>query len=92
LNCWECRHRGRVPGSAHSTCNHPDAKPEGDTDPVAGLMAIFASAGRLAPMVGTGIEALEIKLNLHGVANGWANWPWDFDPIWVQNCNGFGER
>lgn len=24
-NCYECKHRGRVAGSAHSECRHPDA-------------------------------------------------------------------
>jgi hypothetical protein len=25
----------------------------------------------------------------HGIANGWFNWPVNFDPTWLQACNGF---
>jgi hypothetical protein len=27
-----------------------------------------------------------VKLNDHGIVNGWASWPIDFDPIWVDGC------
>jgi hypothetical protein len=27
-----------------------------------------------------------IELDQHGVDNGWAMWPIDFDPIWVKKC------
>lgn len=32
------------------------------------------------------------KLSLHGVKNGWCNWPLNFDPIWVTDCNGYSEN
>lgn len=25
-------------------------------------------------------------INEHGAKNGWANWPFDFDPIWIEAC------
>lgn len=25
----------------------------------------------------------------HGVAHGWFNWPWNFDPVWLVACEGF---
>jgi len=28
-----------------------------------------------------------VQLNPHGVKNGWATWPLDFDPIWVEKCS-----
>ena len=34
----------------------------------------------------------EIKLNLHGLRNGWANWPHNFDPVWLDACEGFTSR
>jgi hypothetical protein len=27
-----------------------------------------------------------VKLDPHGVAKGWAAWPIDFDPVWVNEC------
>ncbi len=28
--CYQCKHKGDVPGSAHSSCNKPDKKMTGD--------------------------------------------------------------
>lgn len=35
---------------------------------------------------------IHVSLNPHGVQNGWALWPFNFDPIWVDNCNSFESR
>jgi len=56
-NCYECKHRGEVPGSAHSSCNHP--------------------------------TGLKIKGNEHGIRSGWFNHPNNFDPVWLEECDGF---
>ena len=37
----------------------------------------------------TNFKFLGIKLNPHGVKCGWADWPFDFDPVWLDSCNGF---
>lgn len=34
-------------------------------------------------------RTIKVALNEHGVKNGWALWPFNFDPIWVQECNSF---
>ena len=89
-NCYECKWRGSVPGDAHSCCKHPDLK-EAINDPVSGMMAMFASVGRAAPQID--IQAIsdkfEIKANYDGIKRGWFNWPWNFDPVWLKNCNAF---
>lgn len=28
----------------------------------------------------------------HGIDNGWFNWPYNFDPLWLESCNGFIPR
>ena len=33
---------------------------------------------------------MKVKLEERGIINGWANWPWNFDPVWLRSCNGFG--
>jgi hypothetical protein len=33
-----------------------------------------------------------IKLDPRGVSNGWCNWPFDFDPRWVSNCELFIDK
>lgn len=30
-----------------------------------------------------------IKGHEHGIKNGWFFWPHNFDPVWLQNCEGF---
>ena len=87
-NCFNCKYRGTLPGDAHSCCKHPDLKSAND-DPLAGLMAMFASVGRTQPQIAN--QAISnkfgIKANPTGIKRGWFNWPWNFDPTWLENCN-----
>lgn len=55
-------------------------------------MAIFASVGRSSPVISEAAKTLNIKANAHGIMSGWFNWPWNFDPVWLENCNGFTEK
>lgn len=89
-NCYECKHRGNVPGDAHSCCKHPKAG-SGD-NPLMALMAIFASVGRVAPVMGEGAKGLDVKFNDWGVQQGWCTFPYNFDPVWLENCDGFEKR
>lgn len=90
--CYDCRHRGEVPGSAHSQCLHPVT---GDvrSNPIAGLIGIMGRRSG-ATVVDTqgAADRLEIRANYHGIRNGWFIWPMNFDPTWLENCNGFEQR
>jgi hypothetical protein len=55
------------------------------------FIATMAAVGRFSPVSGA-TEKLGIKLNPMGVSGGWANWPWNFDPIWVEKCRGFKSK
>ena len=90
-NCYTCKHRGNVPGSAHSSCRHPETNAALD-DPLASIMAIFAGVGRTGPQISAAALALGIEANAHGIRNGWFNWPWNFDPVWLESCDGFEEK
>jgi len=85
-DCYKCKHRGEVPGSAHSRCKHPSTGVAHD-NPMLGLFAIFASVGRV-PAINAD-TGLNIKGDPHGIRNGWFNWPFNFDPTWLENCEGF---
>jgi len=87
-NCYECKYRGDVPGDAHSCCRHPSTRSD-TSDPLGQLMAIFAGVGRVPPVEGESSIDLNIRGSAHGVRNGWFNWPWNFDPVWLENCDGF---
>ena len=32
---------------------------------------------------------LTIEGELHGSTSGWFTWPWNFDPVWLRECDGF---
>lgn len=87
-NCYECTHRRNLAGDAHSRCEHPVTR-KGNA-PMAEMLAIFAGVGRSAPCINV-VAAVElnIKADPHGIRKGWFNWPYNFDPHWLVNCNGF---
>ena len=65
---------------------HPSTQAVSD-DPLIELLAIFASSGRTPPMrADTG---LNVQGHPTGIRNGWFNWPFNFDPTWLQSCDGF---
>lgn len=37
-------------------------------------------------------QDIKVSLNPHGVANGWCLWPFNFDQIWVDDCNSFKNK
>lgn len=74
-DCYKCRYRGDLSGNAHSCCRYPGNK--------TGMLDYFAPENNLNA----------VKLNIqgapHGIRMGWFNWPVDFDPTWLRNCDGF---
>lgn len=89
FNCYTCEYRGRVPGSAHICCEHPSVKK--DKTPMGEIMAIFGSVGRVPPHSQSGGE-LNIKGHPHGISSGWFNHPYNFDPTWLVNCDGYKQK
>ena len=87
FNCFACKYQGKVPGSAHIKCNHPSIKKAHD-DPFLNLMSTFASVGR-APTMNVSTKELNIQVDPYGIKKGWFNFPWNFDPAWLRNCDGF---
>jgi hypothetical protein len=79
--CYKCLYRGDVPGDAHSRCNHPDIKQ--DDNIFGALVGVLMGENKEA------ISKLNIKGNSYGIANGWFLWPANFDPVWLENCDGF---
>jgi hypothetical protein len=87
--CYNCKFRGTVPGSAHSSCR-VIRETTSDVPKAAELEILLASH----QVQITGKESGEplVKINEHGAKNGWANWPLDFDPIWVDDCRFFLDK
>jgi len=89
-NCYECKYRGTVPGSVHSCCNHPLIQKH-KNDSTSQLVAMLAGIGRVSPINAISGE-LNIEANPRAIQKGWFNWPWNFDPIWLENCDGFEQK
>jgi len=96
-SCYKCRFRGEVPGSAHSRCR-VITENTSNKERAMELEILLASHQVEMTVKDTGDPSVftreepVVKLNEHGVKNGWAAWPLDFDPIWVQDCRFFTEK
>ena len=77
-DCYKCKYRGDVPGDAHSCCNYPS----NDT----GLLSFYTEKNI------DNRHKLHIKADQHGVKMGWFAWPVNFDPVWLENCDGFVQK
>lgn len=88
--CYECIYRSDIPGDAHSRCKHPAV---GISNPLNELFSILGSVGRVPNNISAGpAQKLNIKGNPTGIKNGWFNWPYNFDPTWLVNCDGFTQK
>jgi len=92
FDCYKCEYRGTVPGDSHSCCNHPANKEIMD-DPFARIFGILGfgilgSVGRGPGILSCG-KGLNIQGNPRGIRSGWFNYPVNFDPVWLENCDGF---
>ena len=85
-DCYQCQWRRGIAGDAHSSCAHPDLGLD-DTNPMFQMFSILSSAKRINSQVG--IDKLGIKANYQGIRKGWVNFPFNFDPMWIEACNGF---
>ena len=74
-DCYKCKHRGHVPGDAHSCCNYP-----GNSTGIFDLFAIGNMENE---------KKLNIRADAHGIKHGWFAWPVNFDPVWLVGCDGF---
>ena len=84
--CYSCTHRGTVPYDAHSCCHHPEGAGLGGL--VALTLAIMNNDGNLAKRM----LSLGIRCDRHGFESGWFMWPANFDPVWLENCDGYTNK
>lgn len=82
-NCYDCIHRRNLIGDAHSACAHPETGVTDGGDVMGNLVKLVG--GECLPAV----RKLKVRGNLHGIQSGWFYWPANFDPVWLENCEGF---
>lgn len=94
--CYTCKHRGEVVGSAHSCCNHPIV----NINEIKELSLRVALQRRIVKnptfLIVTNEETGEkkdlISFDEHGVKNGWVLFPFNFDPVWLKQCLMYDKR
>lgn len=87
MNCQDCIHNKKLTGTHHIACNACPKELEM-------IILSFNASGvffrnpthMVVQNTDTGEEKPLIDLNPHGVSMGWALWPFNFDPIWVNEC------
>lgn len=83
--CYNCKHRGCVVNSRHSSCGHPEAlKVEQSGELLMILFEGYVKHSRVHQVTNIKVEAEE-----QGILGGWFMWPWNFDPLWLKSCSGF---
>lgn len=89
-DCYECKYRGEVSGSAHSSCQHSSLK-EITENPLMNIMSILGSVrGGIPPISKKG--GIKVVGNPQGIRGGWFNHPLNFDPVWLESCDGFEQK
>lgn len=84
-DCYKCCYRGDVEYSAHSCCNHPYTEVMNGAGKFISVM--YAIKGLRSPIG----KRLNLTYSQHGFNNGWFMWPINFDPVWLESCDGFKE-
>lgn len=80
--CEVCIYHRGIPGDAHKRCTHPKTA----TGPISRIPDLIgAISGGLTLDIALADE-LGVKVDMTGVKAGWCNWPHNFDPIWILDC------
>lgn len=76
IDCNSCSFKRNVPGDCHISCVHPVVNENGNDMKV--LLGIMSSGGQLFA------QQLGFTFSPHAVSSGWANYPLNYDPIWMS--------
>lgn len=85
-NCYDCEHRGTLAGDAHSRCLHPKTGIKASDNEFGSLVGLFGGSGANA------WGELGITGNKQGIKGGSFMWPANYDPVWLESCNGFAAK
>ena len=76
-NCYNCKHRKVLGWSAHSQCKALETL-KGISNLNPENISLLISSGK--------IKVPGVRFHQHGINNGWAEWPSNFDPTWLEEC------
>lgn len=86
--CRACKWSCEILGDTHLECMHPETQHLVKGDAI--VHDKLASVGRVSVYPNVRAEKqLGIVADQIGIAKGWFDWPMNFDPTWLKQCNGF---
>lgn len=89
MNCHECIYVSQVAGSTHKSCSTLE-KLSLDKNIILEISFLLLLGKIELTYVNDEEKRVPIiEIDEYGKKQGWANWPLDFDPIWVKKCGFF---
>jgi hypothetical protein len=84
--CYRCHFRSKIDGDRHSRCSHPIVLEAMNS--IASLGSVSVDPELTQRTLGVGGKTVSVQLNSRGIEGGWAHWPHNFDPVWLEWCTG----
>jgi hypothetical protein len=84
----KCKYQASIPGDCHITCKHPIVE-NNSTALFSDIFRILGNRGGPRCALDSISKQMGIFGNKTGIKNGWFNWPFNFDPIWLERCAKF---
>ena len=93
-NCWDCKGKGEVVDSTHIKCLIALQELEIDTEHPLNMLVLLLGGVSIKPKdidpkngkVIFEIKGKKVVVDLHGYKHGWASFPFNFDPVWIDEC------
>ena len=89
-DCFKCKHKGHLAGTCHIRCLHPRVA-SFTSDEILTALSMLAQEHPFSSSQAPLMQRLGITGHPHGIRCGWFNWPWEFDPAWLETCAGYEE-
>ena len=86
----KCKHVRSIVGEAHIKCDHPSLLKH-RARLLTEMLTMFR-ANKRSTFLDILMEELGVEAVQTGIENGWFNWPLNFAPVWLVNCDSFEEN
>lgn len=78
-----------IPGDCHIKCEHPDLVKHRQR--LLNEMLTMYQMNRRSPFLDVLMKEIGVEGGQTGIKSGWFNWPFNFDPVWLEKCDSFEE-
>jgi len=85
-----CVHQRGIPGDCHIECAYPIIK-DNITELFSDVFRILDGRGGPRCTLNSIMKQMGVRGDETGIKNGWFNWPFNFDPMWLICCAKFEE-